>query len=806
MSAWLRNIRFGFRLLAANKGFATVAILALALGIGPNTAIFSVVWGVMLAPLPFPNADRMVVVWSRINGERGPVPADDYQEYIHQTHTLTAFGYSAWSERHMMLPGDPEPILGGVGTGNGDFSGIPEIQLGSYWLFRHATPGNDRYVILNHRLWVQRFHSDPGVIGKQVLVDDEPYTIIAVRIADNADKQTTQFNTPLALTYGVHDNHWGDMFARLKPGVSIERAQAELATITRRIAANHPADFPRNWGVSVEPFHNDWLDPKLKRNFWLLMASVGFVLLIACANVANLLLARGVSREKEIALRAARGASRTQLFSQLLSESLVLAGVGGALGVGLGWALMKLALALLPSNVLPIEAEIGLNWPVLLFTLGVTLIAGCVFGCAPALQSLHVDLNEALKSGLRTSLGGRRAGLQSVLVIGEFGLALTLLAGAGLAIHSFWNLASIDLGFRTDHILTARLRPPHRHVADAGQIREADRAIVDAAASVPGVRYVAFSTGVPLRGHSEFPFSVAGQAARPENHSTADLQFVTPAFVDVFQLRVVRGRFVSEEDRIGTPRVVVVSESFARRYLPHMDPLAARLLLPQVMPYGRDLGAPADYRIVGVVNDVHNGERLTDPGTPSMYTAFWQSPFPWGALSVRSAVEPGSLSKSMRQAVLNAAPSQALTDFETMDKIVGEQIVSDRFGAVLYGGFSAVALILAAVGIYGLMSFAVAQRRHEIGLRMALGARPDQLVRLVLRDGLRLALIGLGIGLAGAYAVGRVMHGTLYGVASIDAASLVAVSAILLLAALLANYLPAWRATRVDPLESLRQE
>ncbi len=414
MSTWLRNIRYGFRVLGANKAFAAVAILAVALGVGPNTAIFSVVWGVMLAPLPFPDADRMVVVWSKINGERNAVPADDYQEYVHQSRTLAAFAYSTGGSQRMLLPGDPEPIPGGSGSGFPDFNGgLHNIELGNDWLAEHATPGNDHYVILNHRLWVEHFHSDPQVIGKQVQIDDQPYTVVAVRKPGNEDKQTTQFVTPVALAYGVHDPRWGNAFARLRPGVSLAQAQAELATITRRIAANHPKGFPPNWGVSVEPFHNDWLDPKLQSIFWLLLAAVGFVLLIACANVANLLLARGVAREKEMALRTSLGASKTQLFAQLLSESLVLAGIGGMVGVGLGWALIRLALWLLPPGMLPIEAQIGLNWPVLLFTTGVTLLAGVIFGCAPALQSLRVDLNEALKAGSHAAIGGRRFRVQS---------------------------------------------------------------------------------------------------------------------------------------------------------------------------------------------------------------------------------------------------------------------------------------------------------------------------------------------------------------------------------------------------------
>jgi putative ABC transport system permease protein len=456
--------------------------------------------------------------------------------------------------------------------------------------------------------------------------------------------------------------------------------------------------------------------------------------------------------------------------------------------------------------MLPIEAEIGLNGPVLLFTVAVTLVAGVVFGCAPALQWLRVDLSEALKAGSRAAIGGGRFRVQSLLVVAEFALAITLLAGAGLAIHSFWNLTRVDLGFRTDHILTAFMTGPRKAFSGADQIREHDRAILDKVASVPGARFVALSTNRPFGGHSDFPFSIAGQPVREANRMTADLQFVTPSFLDVFQLRLLRGRFFAEQDSFGTPRVVVVSERFASRFLAHTDPLTARVLLPQPRFGANSLGPPVDYQIIGVVNDVHYGASLTDKEAPGIYAAFWQSPFPWGVLSVRSALTPAALSGSIRRAVYSIAPGQPLFNVETMDTIVGGKLAGDRFGAVLYGAFSALALMLAAVGIYGLMSFAVAQRRNEIGVRMALGAQPGQVLRLVLGNGLRLALIGLAIGAGGAYAAGRLMQSTLYGMTPVDSASLAAVVVLLLLAALVANYLPARRATRVDPVTALRQE
>lgn len=805
-TALLRNVRHAFRLLLKKKGFAAVSILAIALGIGANVAMFSVVWGVMLGPLPYPHYDRMMVIWSKVNGERNALPLDDYLEYTHQSRVLDSFFYSAWVERHMTLPGLPDAIPGGVTSpGEPAYEGIPEIQLGRSYTADDTKKGNERVVILNHRLWVEQFHSDPHVIGKQVTVDGAPYTIIGVRRPSLADKQATGFDTVLAYTYGANNNNWGNGFARLKPGVTLAQAQAELDGITRRIAVHHPKNFPRNWGVSLEPFHNDWLDRKLQRNLWLLLASVGFVLLIACGNVANLLLANGVAREKEMALRLSLGASRSQLFGQMLVESLVLAGVGGVAGIGLAWALTKIAIRLLPANLMPIETNIQIDWTVLLFALGATALSGVIFGCAPALQSLRLDLHRGLKQGTKSVLGGGRIRVQQLLVVLEFALALTCLGAAGLAIRSFWNLSHTDLGFQTGHILTAQLRPPQKPPAHSEQVRAVARRLLDRVAALPGVQHAALSMNVPLGGHDTLAFAIAGRPVSENNRPTADFQLVTPEFLSVFSVRLLHGRFFGEQDRIGTQPVVVVSQTFARRYLTHLDPLASRILLPDIRPHPHPQGPPVEYQIVGVVDDVQYGA-LTDRNTPAIYVAFWQNPWPWCIVSVRSMIDPSALTGSIRRAGTEAAPGQPLWHFQTMQVLVDSQLVSDRFGAILYATFSLIALVLAALGIYGVMSFAVAQRYHEMGLRMALGAQPEQVVRLVMSNGMRLALIGLAAGVAGAWVVGRLMQSSLYGVSSFDAATLAAVVLILLAAALCANYLPARRATRADPLTALRSE
>lgn len=814
----MRNIRYAFRLLRANKVFAAVAIFVVALGIGSNVAMFSVIWGVMLQPLPYPHSERMTVVWSKIDGERNGVPADDYLQYVTQSHLLTNWVFSSWTERHMTIAGDPEPIKGSLITpGITQYCGIAEsrsgsskaviaqIQLGRDYTTNDAKPGNDRVTILNHRLWVEHFHADPAVIGKPVLIDGQQYTIIGVREAGFADKQPSQFDTPLALIEGARNNYFGNVFARLKPGVTMQRAQAEMSAINRRVVANHPKGYPPHWTVTVEPFHNDWLNPKLQRHLWLLFASVGFVLLIACANIASLLLANGISREKEVALRTAIGASRGQVFIQFLTESFVLASIGGLAGIALGWSLMKLAIALLPPDTMPIETDIRLSWPVLLFTLAVTLLSGLLFGCVPAIQSLRLDLHSSLKQGARSVVGGSRIRLQGLLVILEFALTLTLLAGAGLAIHSFVNLAHQDLGFRTDHLLIGYLNMPQKHIDDPAQIRANDRRLFDTIASLPGVQSAALSWDVPLGGHDSISFTIAGQPLPNNSRPQADLNLVTASFRQVYGIRLLRGRFIDDRDTIGTQRVVVVSQSFVRRFLPHTDPLNASVLIPEFKPYMNHLGQPVDYQIVGVVDDIRYGA-LTEKNSPSAYVAFWQNPWPGLALSIRSTLSTAALLSSVRRVAGTTMPGQAVTHYQTMQDVVDTQLLSDRFGAVLYAAFSCLAMILAAVGIYGVMSFAVAQRKHEMGLRMALGAQPKQVVRLVLRDGMRLAVIGLSIGVAGALILGRVMHSTLYGVGQFDMLSLPAVVLMLFAVAFCANYMPARRATAADPLTVLRQE
>jgi predicted permease len=576
--------------------------------------------------------------------------------------------------------------------------------------------------------------------------------------------------------------------------------------VTNRLASDHPQS-NKGWGISVEELHNDFFPKEAKQTLWLLMGGVGFILLIACGNVANLVLAKGTTRLKEVAVRTSLGASRWQVFSQFLTESLVLAILGGSLGIGLGWAIIKIMMAKMPAYTLPSEADVTLNIPVLLFTLIATTIAGMLFGCAPAWHASRVDPNETLKEGGRSGTSAGRHRLRRSLVVGEFALALTLLAGAGLAIHSFWNLARVDPGFRTDHLLTFSLPVPEKRLKEPEQIVAYYKQLIDRIESIPGVVRAEAATGTPLQGTNfGMPFTIVGQAvADPSARPGAGFQMVTPGFFETFAIQMSKGRAFTDQDNASSVHVAIVNQTFVDRYFKGVDPLTQRILVEQLIPGVTKLGPPIEWQIVGVFRNIHNGGIRSD-GFPEIDVPFAQSPWPQTSMAVRTTSNPADMSKSIAEAVHTVDSELALADVKTMDEIVSLSLVGDRFTTALYVSFASVALVLAAIGIYGVMAFAVAQRTHEIGLRMALGASQQHVLGLILKEGVILAAIGSGLGLVGACFVGRAMRGLLYGVGTIDVAAFAAVALALFLAALLACYMPANRASKVNPIVALRYE
>jgi putative ABC transport system permease protein len=801
-----RDLQFGLRLLWKNPGFTTVAVLALALGIGINTAIFSVVYATLLAPLPYYEPDRIVMVWSFVNGHRNGVSAGDFLDWKRRN---TAFeSIAAWTGQSMSLSTSSHPETVNTQRCTPGFLHVlgQPFLMGRDFLPEEGELGKDHELILTYKLWKNRFGSDREILGKQVRMDSEQYTVVGVLAPGATDRVQSEAYTPLAFRPNQvnHEFHWILVMGRLKPGVTIAQANADMASVTKHISEEFPKS-NQGWGASVEPLQNDFLNRDTIRALWILLGAVGFVLLIACANVANLLLARGTARQREVAVRGALGATRMQLFSQFLTESLALATIGGALGVGLAWACMKAILALMPAYTLPSEADVSLNIPVLLFTMAATMLAGVLFGCAPAVQAMHLNLNDTLKEGGRGGVGTTKNRIRYALVLAEFSLALILLAAAGLMVHSFWNITHVDMGFRTDHLLTFGLPMPTDRRPQPEQMVTFYRQILEQVQTLPGVVSASISTGMPVQGTNfGMPFDIVGkEAADRSQRLGAGFNMVTPSYYNTFGINITRGRAFTEADIAGGMPVAIVNSALVKKYMPNVDPLTQRLSVEQLIPGVANLGPPIAWQIVGVYENVRNGGAKGE-GFPEIDVPFAQSPWPGVGMAVRTVGDPSNVSKSIAGVINSLDPDLPMADVKTMDALLEESNGGDRFGAVLFGTFAVIALLLAAFGIYGVMSFGVAQRTHEIGLRMALGAGSGQVLGMILKEGMTLGAAGLVIGLAGAYGVGKLMRNLLFGIGTIDYAAFSAVAGILLFAAFLACYIPARRATHVDPLAALR--
>ncbi len=802
-----QNLSYSIRKLVKNTGFTVTAVLTLALGIGATTAIFSVVHAVF-EPMPYPKPDQLVMVWSKVRGGRNSVSAGDYLDWGRRSTSFQ--GMAAWTGAsfNVATADRPEQVAGSQRTpGFFTMEGLPML-LGRDFLPEEGQPGRDHVVILSNRLWSQHFRADRDIIGKDIRMNGEPYTVVGVMPSGIHDRFNSQLWVPLAFKPEQmnHDSNSILVMARLKDGVSLDQAQAEMNGIAGQLQNEYPKS-NANRGVSVEPLHLNFLTDATRRNLWLLLGAVGFLLLIACVNVANLLLARGTSRQREVAVRAALGASRMRLFAQFLTESLLLAVLGGALGILLAGIIIDVIEAVMPpvGTMLPSEANIRISIPVLLFTIALTTVAGLLFGSAPAWQATRLDLNEVLKLGGRTGGAGARRNARRALVIAEFSLALILLTSGGLALKSFWNLTRVDLGIRTEHVLSFRLPVPDNRLNGAEPIRSYYRQMLEKIEAIPGVRKAAAMTGVPARGPMfGRRFSIVGQpAVNPSERPGAAFQMVTPGYVDALGIRVIKGRSIDDHDTATSTRVAMVNEQFVKRFFPDVDPLTQRISVEELIPGGKN-GQPIELQIVGVFHNVRGAGFREDYS--EIVVPFWQSPWPQTSMVVRTDGDPKSVIKSIAAAVGSVDPDLPLAGVRTVDEIVSESLAIDRFSVVLFSSFGVLGLLLAGVGIYGVMNFTVAQRTQEFGVRMALGAQRSRVMRLVLREGTILAVIGALIGLGGAYLVGRAMQSTLYGVDALDVRAFAAVAFILLFAALLACFLPAWRASRVEPMEALRYE
>ncbi len=806
MRTLLRNFRYSVRMLRKDRGLTFAVIATLALGIGATTAIYTVVYSTLLAPLPLAHPEQLVMVWSKISGHRNGISAGDFLDWQRLNHSFQSISAVTNGNFNLATKGAPEQVNGRrVTPGFFNMMGYP-LMMGRDFLPQEGTPGNDHVVMLTHKLWL-RLGANPNIVGQQMRINSEPYTVVGVLAEGLSDRYDAEITTPLAFRPEQinHDYHWMIAMGRLKPGVSLHQAQADMDAVAASIAAANPKS-NSGWGARVDRFQNDFLDDDSIHTLWLLLGAVGFVLLIACVNVANLLLAKGTARQREIAVRGSMGATRQQIFAQFLTESSLLALIGGVLGCGLGVVLLRGLVAVMPEGTLPAEASLQLDLPVLAVTLAATMLCGLLFGCAPAWYASRVDPGEALKDGGRTGTGGSHNRVRRILVVGEFAMALALLAGAGLAMHSFWNLTRVDLGVRTDHVLSFNLDQADGRFKDPAQIDTYYRQILNRIQAIPGVSAAAAVTGTPLRGTSDgMPFSLVGgpvvdYAQRPGS----PFQSVTPDYFKTFGIHVVRGRTFTDQDSATSVRVAMVNEEFVREYLKGLDPLQQRLTIEQIIPGLPKLGPAVDWQIVGVFHDVRSfGLRNQQP---EIDVPFAQSLLPSVTIGVRTAEDPAAMSRTVAAAVHSVDPDVALAYLRPMDEVKEKLLVGDRFTLLLYASFALLALVLAAVGIYGLMAYTVSQRTQEIGLRIALGASRNNVTSLIVGEGTILALIGLGLGIGGAVLVGRTMQSTLYGVQALDLFVIASVTAVLLATALLASYLPARRAAGIDPIQALRNE
>lgn len=802
------DLRYAVRNLTKAPGFSAAAIAALALGIGPTTAIFSVVHATLLAPLPYRDPDQLVMVWSKNpSGGRNAVSSGDYLAW---KEAATSFEYlEPFSPRAFNLAAPDEPMRGRVRrvTPDGHRMLGEAVTLGRDFLPEDSQPGKNQVVLLTNRLWRLSYGADPSIVGRDIRLDGRPYTVVGILPAGPSDRLPADLWMPLTFE-PAEVNHTARMLlimGRLKPGVSIEQAQHQMTGIADDLARRVP-DSNKGWGASVEPLQNNFMSAGTRAMLWLLLAGVGFVVAIACVNVANLLLARGTVQEREMAIRVSLGAGRARIIRQVITTSLVIAAAGGTLGILSAAWLLDALLAWFPRGTLPAEADPRLNVAVLVFALLTTTVCGLLFGSAPAWQATRVDLNEILRRGGRTSTVGRRR-LRQGLVLVELALAVTSLAGAGLAIHSFWKRTQVDLGVQTENTLTFLLPVTPQQLSTRERIESFYRQVLERLNAVPGVAHVSVSTGLPLQGAAfATPFHLVGTPACATSCPDTLVRMVTPGFFHTFGGTIVRGRAFTDNDASGSVRVALVSQRFADQYLREVDPLQQRIELNQPSRGGPPRALFVDWQIIGVFRTINNSQDIGDASLPEVMLPFWQSPWDDAAVAVRTTGNPEALRKDVSAAVRSIDPDLPLVNVRTMAEIVRERFTPDRRNVALHGGLAALALLLAALGVYGVMAFNVAQRTPEIGLRMALGAAQADVRRQILGEGLTLAAGGLALGAAGAYLLGRAMHSTLFGVGAINVPVMLGVGAVLLASALLACYVPARRASAVDPMIALRQE
>jgi putative ABC transport system permease protein len=811
MESLFQDLRYGLRMLRKSPGFSAVVVITLALGIGANTAVFSVVSAVLVNDLPYKDSKNLVLMWSddRDRGDnRGQLSATDIDDYRTQNHVfenVTSFG--DWSAV-FSDPGTPDRIPG-MQVGDGYFSLMgARPLLGREFLPEEQIEGKDQVVILGYGLWQRRFAADPGIVGRQITLSGRSYTVVGVApkefpmLPSSLVTGGAQFYRPVAEKHDDQDRTSRHLraVARLKPGVTLQQAQADLEVINRHLAQQFP-DYYATTGVRVVRLQDD-IAGNLRPALLVLFAAVGFLLLIACANIANLLLARSTGRQKEIAVRAALGATRARLVRQALTESVLLALSGGMLGLLLA-AWSTNLISGVGAKVIPQLTGAGIDYRVLGFTAAVSLLTGVLFGLVGALQFRGLNLNDVLKQGGRSSRGTGQGQFRNVLAVAEIALALALLTGAGLVLRTYGKLRGVDPGFNPRNILTMSMSLPSSKYPFATDKPAAFyRELLGRISALPGVQSAAAVQVLPLGADFDtIEARVEGQVYAPGTEPSPERYVVTPDYLRAMQIGLVRGRSFSEMDNANAPLVVMVSETAAERLWPHQDPIGKRL---RVSGNSAEQGERLR-TVVGVVNDVkQNG--LDAPRTMQVYIPHAQYMNGSMVLVVRTGSDPPNYATELRRQVSVMDKDLAVSDIASMEQVLSGSMASRRFSTVLLGIFAGLGLLLASVGVYGILSYSVAQRIPEIGIRLALGAGKRDVLNLIVGQGLRLGVLGLAIGAVTALALTRFMSSLLFGVSATDPLTYLCVAFLLGMVAFLASYIPARRAAKVDPMVALRYE
>jgi predicted permease len=806
MDTILQDLRYALRRLRQNPGFSTIVVLTLALGIGANTAIFSVVNAVLLRPLPYLTPAELVTiehVYPSLDLE-APVSAQGFRAYHQRTRGFEALAVQTGWQVNLTGSGDPERLTGA--RVSGDFFRVFGVNAARGRTLRpdEDAPGRNRVVVLSDGLWRRLYGAQPDIVGQTMQLNGEPFEIVGVMPAGFRDywNRRVELWTPLALPEEAFNsgNEFLALSARLKDGIPVSAAATEMRAFADQIKTDRPGSYPPNWTLGVTTL-TEQATGNIRPALLVLLGAVGFVLLIACANVANLLLARAAGRTKEIAVRAALGAGRVRIVRQLITESLILGLSGGTLGLLLAYWGVRVIGGLDMRNV-PFAADVRIDAPVMFFTLAMALLTGLIFGAVPAMQSSRADVQDTLRSEARGTTSGRSTHLiRAGLVVAEVALALTLLVGAGLLIKSFGRLSSVDPGFETGNLLTFGISLPQvKYANDTTRTAFWER-VIEELKAVPGVTAVGATSVLPFGGGwSTSSFAIEGyQVPDGTPGPWGDIRTVNPDFATALRLPLLKGRFLNDDDRSGSAGVVVIDEEFVRRYFPNSDPIGRRIT------FNSGAEQPDYITIVGVVGHAAH-EGLDAEHRIQLYFSYRQNVGGGLNFALRTAGNPHALTSAVRNAVRRVDADQPISAVATMDELVTASLGQRRLSMSLLGFFAALAIVLASLGIYGVTSQLVTQRQRELGVRMALGAGTAQVMRLVLVHGMGLTLLGVAAGCAGSLALTRVIQRQLFGVAATDPATFIAVALLLSGVAFLATVLPAWRAARLDPLNVLRQE